>query len=234
MKRSIVSHVMSALALFGIFLGVGGCASPGYEKGAKTVAGLKASAERIEAARIKVDELLTSLNDLSNNPAPDLRPQYARFSDAVEEVDSMAKAVAKSAEDMDAKGQAYFEEWDKELATIKNEDIKSRNQARKDAVAANFENVKNSYQQVRATFQPYMQDLKDIQTALKIDLTRNGLEAVKPVIAKANQNFVPLKESVAKLSAQFKELGVALSPATEEGKTPSTGGTKSPAPEGTK
>ncbi len=183
--------------------------------GAQTASGLKASAERIEAARAKVDDLLTSLNDLSTNPAPDLRPQYTRFSAAVDEVESMAKAVAKSAEDMTAKGQAFFDEWDKKLATIKNEDIKARSTQRKEAVVASLESVKAGFQQARATFQPYMSDLKDIQAALKIDLTKAGLESVKPDIAKANQDAVPLKDAVTKLVAEFKTLGVALSPVTE-------------------
>ena len=218
MKRTNFSPLILSSAVVGLLLVVGGCASPGYEKGAQTASGLKASAERIEAARTKVDELLASLNDLSTEPAADLRPQYTRFSAAVDEADSMAKSVAKSAEDMSAKGQAYFEEWDKELATIKNEDIKSRSQQRKEAVSASFENVEAGFQLVRATFQPYMSDLKDIQAALKIDLTPAGLESVKPVIAKANQDVVPLKNAVGKLVAEFKSLGVAMSPVTEGAK----------------
>lgn len=218
MRFTVGSYFVPSAALVGLFLGVAGCASPGYEKGAKTASGLKASAERIEATRTKVDELLASLNDLSTKPAPDLRPQYTRFSSAVDEVDSMAKAVAKSADDMTAKGQDFFEEWDTELATINNEDIKARSQQRKEAVAASFESVKANFQQVKATFQPYMSKLKDIQVALKIDLTKAGLEAVKPDIAKANQDVVPLKHAVGKLVSEFKTLGVALSPVTEGAK----------------
>ena len=59
-----------------------------------------------------------------------------------------------------------------------------------------------------------MSDLKDIRTALATDLTSAGLDSVKSVVKKANDDAPPVRESLGKLSADFKDLGISLTTST--------------------
>jgi hypothetical protein len=81
-------------------------------------------------------------------------------------------------------------------------------------VAAQFERVRLSYVQTNADFAPLMSDLKDIRTLLATDLTTGGLASIRGRATQANDKMPPLRTSLIHLSADFKELGVALSPAT--------------------
>jgi imidazolonepropionase-like amidohydrolase len=53
---------------------------------------------------------------------------------------------------------------------------------------------------------------RDVQKYLATDLTAAGLATIKDVAAKATRDAAPLKSSLAKLSEEFKALGVSMSP----------------------
>lgn len=112
---------------------------------------------------------------------------------------------------MQAKGAAYFAKWDQEFANIQNEDIRKRSIAQKETVTKQVDKIRTAYAEVDITRRPLMADLTDIQTALKADLTRAGLDAVKPVAKKANKDAEPLTKAVDKLVEESKTLGFVMS-----------------------
>jgi hypothetical protein len=59
-----------------------------------------------------------------------------------------------------------------------------------------------------------MSDIKDIRTALSTDLTAGGLASVKGLASQANDAAKPLRESLIRLSAEFRKLGVSISTTT--------------------
>ena len=191
---------------------VAGCASDNYQKGAGTASALTRSSELITKGGGQIDDSLAALNDLVSNPQPDLRKQFDTFATSVDNLDATAKDVAGRTEAMKAQGAAYFAGWDNEIATMHNEDIRNRSEARRDEVAARFARISQQYDDTRVAFQPYMSDLRDVQKYLSTDLTSGGLAAIKDTVAKTTRDAVPLKESMERLSEQFKGLGIAMSP----------------------
>jgi methyl-accepting chemotaxis protein len=112
---------------------------------------------------------------------------------------------------MEGKGAAYFADWDAQIAAIANEDIRERSMERKKEVEENFADLRKDYTEARDAFQPMMNDLKDIRTALSADLTMQGLDSVKKSVSKVNGLAEDVKENLEELSASFRELGVRLS-----------------------
>jgi chromosome segregation ATPase len=210
MKTTRLSTLYSNLLLSALLAGAAGCKTSNYETANDTASGLQASADRIAAAQGQLDSTLDSLNDLVNSPT-NLPAQYAKFSGAVNTLQSSAQDANARVKAMRAKGNDYFKEWDAQSAQIKNEDIKSRSEARKQEMQEKFTKVKLSYTQVSDAYRPFMSNLKDIQTALGTDLTPGGVTAVKGAAQKANEDAVPLKKSVDALAAELKELGAAMS-----------------------
>jgi hypothetical protein len=193
---------------------VTGCATDNYHKGAGTAAALNHSADLIAKGSLQIDDSLTALNDLVSNPQPDLRKQFDVFVTAVNNLGATAADVAGKTEAMKTEGAAYFAGWDNEIATMQNEDIRNRSETRRNEVAARFARISRQYDEARIAFQPYMSDLRDVQKYLSTDLTSGGLAAIKEPAAKTTQDAAPLKETLARLSEQFKELGVSMSPTT--------------------
>jgi hypothetical protein len=98
-----------------------------------------------------------------------------------------------------------------ELAQIKNEDIKNRSAERKQTVQKEFTDIKKSYTEVQMAFEPFMSNLRDIQTALGNDLTMQGIASIKGAAEQADKHGAELNASVDKLAAEFRDLGVAMS-----------------------
>jgi hypothetical protein len=191
-----------------------GCASDNYKKSANTAAALNQSAGMITKDNTLIDESLADLNDLVSNPYPDLRKQFEKFNHAVNELGESAKDLASKAGEMKSQGADYFAKWDKESARIQNEDIRSRSEARRNEVASRFGRISQQYDETKAAFRPFMSDLRDVQKFLSTDLTAGGLAAIKGTAAKATQDAVPVKESLGRLSDEFKSLGLSMSPTT--------------------
>jgi SMC interacting uncharacterized protein involved in chromosome segregation len=210
MKRTKLIQLTTNLALVAALGILAGCKSGNYEAGASTAAGLTESADKAAAGKAKIDAALTSLNDLVNNPSGDLVPKFKQFNTAVSELESTAKHVSGNVASMRGQGKEYFAKWDEQLATIKNEDIKSRSVERKNEVQAKFTNIKKTYEETAMAFKPFMAELKDIQSALSTDLTSGGVSALKGPAEKLNKDAVPLKASIDKLATEFRELGVAM------------------------
>ena len=211
MKTSKLTSLASSLAIVAALAVLAGCASHNYDQGTATADGLQVSADKVAAADGQLDATLAALNDLVNNPQPDLRPQYKKFSDSVDDLGSLAKNVKSSVAAMRKDSKAFFAAWNEQLATIKNEDIRSRSAARQQEVSDELMNVKRSYAEVEIAFTPFMSDLRDIQKYLGTDLTPAGVAAMKDTTAKTNATGATLKQAVGKLAADFKALGLAMS-----------------------
>ena len=195
-----------------------GCASTGNDKAASTSKSLTKSSHMIVKANTLIDQTLAKMNDLVSNPKPDLRKQFEAFNSSVNDLGSTDLEVASQAKEMKAKGADYFENWDKETAQIRNENIRQRSEARQHEVAANFARISQQYDETKTAFEPFMSDLRDVQKFLGTDLTAGGLVAVKDIAAKANRDAAPVKESLARLSEEFKGLGISMSSASGETK----------------
>jgi ABC-type transporter Mla subunit MlaD len=211
MKTSSTFNIISQLALAGALTAIVGCASSNYERGAATSASITDAANKIDAGKVKIDATLTSLNDLVNTSQGDLAPKYKQFSAAVNNLQSAAKDVKDRVADMREKGSEYFKAWDEQLAQIKNEDIKNRSAERKQTVQKEFTDIKKSYTEVQMAFEPFMSNLRDIQTALGNDLTMQGIASIKGAAEQADKHGAELNASVDKLAAEFRDLGVAMS-----------------------
>jgi hypothetical protein len=209
--KTITNRILGLSGVAALTIGIGSCASPNYNKGSATATGLKESSDKIQAASRQLDATLDSLNDLVNNPQPDLRPQYKKFSGNVDDLGNLARHVDESVNSMREKGNEFFAKWSEELAGIKNEDIRNRSASRQKEVSEALNSVKQSYADTETAFRPLMSDLRDIQKYLGTDLTPAGVSAMKDVAAKANTDGAKLKEALGKLSAEFQSLGVAMS-----------------------
>jgi phage shock protein A len=207
----LIRHLFTVAAAVGFSTG---CASDNYKESANTAAELNQSSGMITKGNRLIDESLADLNDLVSNPNADLRKQYKRFDNAVNELGESAKDLASKAGEMKAQGADYFAKWDKESAQIQNEDIRGRSETRRNEVASRFNRMSEQYDQAKTAFRPFLSDLRDVQKFLSTDLTAGGLAAIRDTAAKATKDAVTIKESLGRLSNEFKSMGLSMSATT--------------------
>ena len=212
-----IATTMGVVITVGIIVALGlvtGCASTGNDKAAITAKSLTKSSHMIVKGNALIDQTMAALNALVSNPNPDMRKQFDVFSSSVDDLSSIDKDVTCKAKEMKSEGADYFANWDKETAQMRNEDIRQRSDARKYEVASNFARISQQYNETKTAFEPFMSELRDVQKFLGTDLTAGGLAAIKDVAAKATRDAVPVKESLARLSDEFKGLSRSLSSAS--------------------
>jgi hypothetical protein len=223
LKKTNLLNLLSPVALALVLAAVAGCASGNYQKGADTSAKIIASADKITASETNITATVAALNDLVNVPQGDLVPKFANYNSCVNDLQTMANDINKRVDEMSKTGKVYFDTWDQQIATINNTDIKNASSQRKAAVMAQFTDIKRSYLETKMAFDPFMSDLKDVQTALSNDLTVGGVSSVKSAADKASGEAIKLKTSMDKLAGQFRDLGTAMAasgPAPQTGTVP--------------
>lgn len=201
-----------ACALAGALLT--GCASSGYQAGNKTAQDIQSAATQITNVSAQLDSTIKAMNALVDAPQSDLRPQFKDFSSSLASLQAGVQRVASLRSAMAENGKTFFDEWDQQLAVIKNEDIKARSEARKAEVSQKLMDIKRSYAEAETAFKPLMSDLQDVQKYLSVDLTTGGLDAIKEPAAKATADAAKVKTTIASLADSFKALGLAMSSVT--------------------
>lgn len=212
MKTFSRQKFVSLVVLVSVLAGLVGCTTSGYRTSERTAATLQTLAAKIEGAGTQMDIAVTELNNLVNSPQPDLRPQFNRFSTAVGKLSTLSNSVHKADDNLQNRGQLHFASWEKELATIQNEVIRSSGQARKLELQGRFDAVRNTCLSVLTSFAPVQADLGDVNRFLNADLTPGGLAAIRDSANRITQQATPVRQSVGNLVAELRALGVAMLP----------------------
>ncbi len=228
MKKTNITNLIAALTVTAALAFLAGCASKSnYQQGAETGAGLMAAADKVDLGVTNIDQTLGSLSDLVNNPSGDLEPKLKTFNDNVSGLQTMYQNLQDGVADARNKATIYLTNWDAKISTIMSPDIKNAAQQRRDAVQSEINDVKKSYAEVRVDFDPFMVNLKDIQTVLNSDLTAGGVSSVKGAATTAITNGNKLKDSLGGLANNFRQLGTAMGTAVPTNAPPAA----APAPQ---
>jgi hypothetical protein len=185
----------------------------GYKLADKTGASIAEFRDEIVNIKKEVDATMTTLDKIVTTAATDPRNAFKNFDKAVPRVDDAAKKAKKRAEDMKARGQAYFAQWEKEVAAVNNPEIRKLAEERKAKLQAVFGNIKTFMEPARDQFNTWLAELKDLQKYLGNDLTIGGIDAAKELIGKAKTGGQGVQQSMDKVIAELNTIVATLTPA---------------------
>ncbi len=97
------------------------------------------------------------------------------------------------------------------MAGIHYEAVRDQSVSRKTQVSNELNTIYERYRQNQAVVEPLIAYLRDIRTALSIDLTAGGIAAVKPLADNAEQNARKVQTALAQLSDELTASGVRMS-----------------------
>lgn len=211
-SKSVHLHQLLKICLLSLCsLWLTGCATAGYNKSDATARSLqRASNEVVEESRA-LDLTLLTLKELVNKPGADLKPQFKRFSMALDKLAAASTRNQRMEHEVSRKSAAYFQAWDKELAAMNYEVIRARSQARKVEATNDFHSVHLRYVEAQTAMQPMLSYFEDIRKALSADLTQRGLEAIKPIVANAEENAAKVQVALNRLTGELTASGTRLS-----------------------
>jgi hypothetical protein len=108
----------------------------------------------------------------------------------------------------------FLASWSKDLTTITNADVRSSSEARRTEVSKQIDAATAHYKQAQDALRSVVNYLQDIRRALSTDLTRNGVEAVKPLVSNANATTSKVQEALTQANTDLTALSAQMSSAT--------------------
>jgi hypothetical protein len=203
-----------ALATFAAAALLAGCGTTsGYKQADKTGEGIAEFRDEIVNGKKAIDETMKSLDLIATSAATDPRKSFEKYSKSVANLESTAGKVRDRGQDMKAKGKAYFTQWEKEMAEVKSEEIRNLAASRKEKLQTTFDAIAKAAEPLKAQFNPWMSDLKDLEKFLGNDLTIAGVDAAKGLFAKARTAGMEVQKSMDSLIAELNSVAAAITPA---------------------
>lgn len=196
-----------------------GCATTsGYKQADKTGAGIAEFREEILNGKKNIDATMKSLDAVAASATTDPRKAFEQFSKSVDNLESTAGKVRKRGQDMREQGQAYFKQWEQQMSQVNNPEIRTLAEQRKAKLQESFDSIRKYSEPLKAQFDPWMSDLKDLQKYLSNDLTVAGVDAAKGLFTKTQNEGLEVQKSMDGLVAELNTIAAALTPAKVESK----------------
>jgi hypothetical protein len=162
-------------------IGMAGCATTGIERSAKTQTSMTEMDSNIKLLLVQLDATGASLRELVKPNNSDVEKAFYLFTENVSELEEMEENFTKHADEMNARGTDYFEEWQSEGDIYKNPRIQQLSEQRRHELTRIYEEIATNSIGVKEGLNSYVSDLREIQRYLSNDLTPKGIAAIKPL-----------------------------------------------------
>jgi hypothetical protein len=188
-----------------------GCSSIGQRKGDTAALGLQKAAAEVQAESRALELTMGALRDLVNEPNGDLKRPLKHYSTALDRLIAAAERTETTGLRMAQRNAEYLQAWDKQLPTIDYEHIREVSQKRKAEVTSRCESINHRYADSQSVVHPLIDYLQDLRRAMNVDLTVNGLEALKPIAQNAQANAEKVQTALTALANELTDSGARLS-----------------------
>lgn len=194
---------------------IAGCASPARQRSQQAVASIENTRDEVSAGEKEIDQVLATLDKLEAQPA-NLTPVYSTFAAQVRDIEARATRVAARVRDMRVRAAAYSANWEVQNQTISDEQLRASAADRAEAVRERYGRIQNKAQEVRAAYDPFIDQLNDLKTFLANDLTYAGVRTAEPVFGTVRSRAAELKQRISDLVADLDEMSRRMSPTTRD------------------
>jgi hypothetical protein len=146
----------------------------------------------ITRAKAQMDMTLAKLEVLAASTG-DVEKPSEEATAAIEALDAETKGLMKRGDEMRQLGAAYFEAWEKELASMTTASVKKIATERKAELSGKYTDVLTAMQETRAAFDPFWADVQATKTTIEDGLTPETLKGLAPQVKKVKDGVSLVK-----------------------------------------
>jgi len=191
-----------------------GCASMGSNPKAPTPRqDFQEYRQIVVQAMSQVDGTLRALDEVSVQANRDPREAYQAFARAVHRLEVDSIKVRAHTRAMRARGDAYFERWEKYLAGVDNEQVRQLAEQHRPELKQSFQQAQTASQQVREVFRPFLSDLQKLRAVLEADPSLVRVDAAKSLMLTAKDKGRQVQHGLDCLLAEMNSMTALLRPA---------------------
>ncbi len=205
-------QVILSLAAAGMMLA--GCATNDSNRDAPRPRNGIAEYQKIAAdAQNSMQKALDALNQVSTHTVP-VPPRAVRaYSDAVERLEVESVRVRARSQAMQARGKAYFENWQENLARVKDAKVRALAQEHRGDLEQSFDRILLASRQTRQVFDQFLSGLRQVRTALEKDPKTMAAESTKALAQATELQGRQVEQGLAGIRNELNQMTQMLTPA---------------------
>jgi hypothetical protein len=123
-------------------------------------------------------------------------------------LDAASEGLKKRAKDMRERGAAYFEAWEKQLASMSTPEVVARATSRKEELSKQYADVLTAMQEGRSAYDAFWTDLQATVKAVDDGLTADKVKLMAEPVAKMKAQAATVKERITTLTEKVDRIGV--------------------------
>lgn len=202
MKLRFPSAVIFTAVLLGAITFLTGCATTktpptpsttSMDRATKTTNLMQTVEGDYQQASEQIDATRASLEDLIKPGQTDMKRAYVAYGENVGKMEKLGKRLDMHTEQMRARGNEYFAEWE---SSYTSPEIRELSERRRNEMREVYAKIPEASIGVSGALKSYLTDIRDIQTYLSNDLTPQGIETIRPIAERAVRDGDNLKETV--------------------------------------
>lgn len=202
---SMLGLVVSVVALVG-------CRSdPARDRSDNAVNTLLDAKSALLAGEKQVGQQQEKLATLKSGSG-DLRPAFEAFRDQIPVLLKEADRLRIESGTIHEQATAFTSNWQRELATIQNQDLRQKGEDRAKEVRERYLRIDELYSEVNTAYSKYLSELKDLDTYLVLDLNYPALQTARQWFDHAHESGEALRSSIRALASELGTTTNVLSP----------------------
>jgi hypothetical protein len=158
-------------------------------------------------AKGQIDLTVAKLEILAASPANFDKPAEEVVA-ASKALDAASEGLKKRAKDMRERGAAYFEAWEKQLASMSTPAIVALAASRKEELSKQYADVLTAMQEGRSAYDGFWTDLQTTVKAIDEGLTADKVKLMADPVAKMKAKAATVKERITTLTEKVDRIGV--------------------------
>ncbi len=208
-RSQLLRRFFSALVLVVVLLN-SGCATqqsanpaPAPGSGIAEYAQLAKDASKdVRASLVALDQFAGSSGSPEN--------ALAAFSRAIQDLQVRSQTVRAHAQAMEARGDAYFANWETNLAQLKDARVRELAEQHHEDLHQGFQRIKADTQQGRAAFKTYLAGLRSLRVSVEKDPSSLGTESTAQLIKSAREQGEIVERQLDSILAELRGMAAML------------------------
>ncbi|GEM_PF-3216732 len=162
----------------------------------------------VRTTRVSLDRTVEALNRVPQSPSA--RESYTAFDAELTAFNKNARSTMQNTAEVRERGRELFTEWSAETQNINNPEIRTAAEERRTTLERQYNALHDPMITARRDLANVRSDLRDIQKALALDLTNDGVQAVRPSIDEINRKADAARRSLDNLNDELNKIADTL------------------------
>jgi len=189
-----------------------GCASRQAPSGPDPRNGIAEYKKITSEALEGVEASLKALDSVAASKGRRPEKTVTRFAEAVQKLQVKSQTIRAHAQAMEARGDAYFANWEENLAMMKDAKLRELARQHHEDLQQAFQRIKSATHEARAAFRPYLAGLRSLSIALERDPAGLGTDANANLIRITKENGLQVKRQLEVMLAELQSMTAELTP----------------------